>query len=159
MNKRSHPIWIVKKDKLSKIIKKSNTFSEAFYLLKVSNKGNNTKRLKKRLLEDNISYTHFKSRKEYSKKFAPDLKLCLIKNSTYNRKSLKRRLIEENILENKCLWCGLTNIWNNKTLYLTLDHINGIKNDNRLENLRLLCPNCHSQTVTFAGRNCRKSKG
>jgi 5-methylcytosine-specific restriction endonuclease McrA len=51
--------------------------------------------------------------------------------------------------------CGQQPMWNGKQLVLILDHINGINNDNRLENLRLLCPNCNSQTPTFAGRNAR----
>lgn len=54
--------------------------------------------------------------------------------------------------------CGLGNNWNGKPLVLILDHINGIYNDNRIENLRLLCPNCNSQTDTFAGRNCKKAQ-
>ena len=50
-----------------------------------------------------------------------------------------------------CLWCGLTE-WRGHPLVLHLDHINGIHNDNRFENLRLLCPNCHSQTETYSNR-------
>ena len=53
--------------------------------------------------------------------------------------------------EYKCEICGISE-WQGKELSLQLDHINGINNDNRIENLRLLCPNCHSQTETFSGR-------
>lgn len=81
------------------------------------------------------------------------LKDVLVENSSYSRVSLKRRLIQENIIEDKCSECSLSKVWNNKPINLQLDHINGIRNDNRIENLRLLCPNCHSQTHTFAGRN------
>jgi hypothetical protein len=56
------------------------------------------------------------------------------------------------LLEFSCSECGLDS-WLGKSLVLELDHINGIRSDNRLENLRLLCPNCHSQTETFRGRN------
>ena len=62
---------------------------------------------------------------------------------------LKKRLIFEGLLEDKCKDCGNEGIWNNKPITLELDHINGDDNDNRLENLRILCPNCHSQTPTF----------
>ena len=73
-----------------------------------------------------------------------------------NRKStskLKLRLIKENILENKCVICGLGPEYNGKKLNLHLDHIDGNPFDNRLSNLRILCPNCHSQTETFCGKN------
>lgn len=80
----------------------------------------------------------------------------LIKNSTYlNRTALKKRLIEEKIIPYECTICGNKGEWNNYPLTLQLDHINGINNDNRKENLRFLCPNCHSQTTTFSGRNKR----
>lgn len=69
------------------------------------------------------------------------------------RKNIKRRLLREGILIEKCNICGLNNIWNNKRLVFVLDHINGINNDNRIDNLQLLCPNCNSQTDTFSGRN------
>jgi 5-methylcytosine-specific restriction endonuclease McrA len=68
---------------------------------------------------------------------------------------LKRRLISESLLENKCSIqeCGLTE-WCGRPIVLVLDHINGVNNDNRLENLRFLCPNCNSQQDTF----CRGSQ-
>ena len=72
--------------------------------------------------------------------------------SNYSRWNLKRRLIKEGLLENKCEVCNQPPMWNGATLVLVLDHKNGKNNDHRLENLRLLCPNCHSQTPTFAGR-------
>ena len=73
----------------------------------------------------------------------------LVKNSSFSRCQLKARLIRDNILEYKCAVCNNTGEWLGKQLSLELDHINGIHNDNRLINLRILCPNCHSQTPTF----------
>lgn len=70
------------------------------------------------------------------------------KNSVYDRKDLKRKIIKEGILEYKCSMCGIFE-WMDKPLSLQLDHINGINNDNRIENLRFLCPNCHTQTPTW----------
>jgi len=74
------------------------------------------------------------------------------KHPQYSTCKLKARLLKENILENSCSNCKITT-WNNKPIVLHLDHINGIPKDHRLENLRLLCPNCHSQTDTWCGRN------
>lgn len=82
----------------------------------------------------------------------------MVENSDYARGALKRRLLKEKILQNVCSECGQGPIWNNKPLVLHLDHKNGIKNDHRLENLCILCPHCHSQTTTFAGRNTKRTK-
>ena len=68
------------------------------------------------------------------------------------RKDVKKRMVSEGHLENKCYECGITD-WNSKPLVCHLEHINGISNDHRLENLTMLCPNCHSQTSTYAGKN------
>ena len=76
------------------------------------------------------------------------LEAILTKDSEYNRTKLKDRLISEGFKEYKCECCGLTE-WMNKPISLQLHHLNGIHNDNRLSNLQLLCPNCHSQTNNF----------
>lgn len=79
------------------------------------------------------------------------------KYQTKSRNSLKQQLIKHNVLPYECAICNNEGTWMNKTLSLQLDHINGINNDDRLENLRFLCPNCHAQTETFAGKS--KGKG
>jgi hypothetical protein len=77
----------------------------------------------------------------------------LVENSTYaNTSALKARLIREGVLESRCGECGISE-WQGRPLSLVLDHLNGVNNDHRRDNLRLLCPNCHSLTDTFAGRN------
>ena len=72
--------------------------------------------------------------------------------TTRYRHTVKRRLIDAGILKNVCDECGISE-WRGKPLAIQLDHRNGIRDDHRPENLRMLCPNCHSQTETFAGKN------
>lgn len=82
----------------------------------------------------------------------PLAEIC-VPNSTYgSTSSLKKRLLKEGIIEEKCALCGVIH-WQGEKLSLVLDHINGDNRDHRLENLRLLCPNCNSLQPTFAGRN------
>jgi 5-methylcytosine-specific restriction endonuclease McrA len=79
-----------------------------------------------------------------------------VEDSKYARHNLKRRIIEENLIPYFCSECGIVDSWNNKKLVIQLDHINGVNNDNRLENLRFLCPNCHTQTDTFSCKRLKK---
>lgn len=82
--------------------------------------------------------------------------VVFVENSEYPRHRIKDRILKQKLIEYKCEECPLTDEWNGKKLVLQLDHRNGIHNDNRLENLRFLCPNCHSQTPTFTARNKTK---
>lgn len=74
-------------------------------------------------------------------------------NSITSRDVIKRCIIKNKLITYECKECKIIDKYNNKNIILHLDHINGIPNDNRLENLRFLCPNCHSQTTTYCGRN------
>jgi Zn finger protein HypA/HybF involved in hydrogenase expression len=83
-----------------------------------------------------------------------ELSAILVEHSTYqNRTRLKIRLINSGLMKNECSVCRNAGVWCEKPLMLQLDHINGVSDDHRFNNLRLLCPNCHSQTVTFSGKN------
>jgi predicted RNA-binding Zn-ribbon protein involved in translation (DUF1610 family) len=90
---------------------------------------------------------------EYSKSRRTSNEDMFIENCTIARHHVKRRLIEEKLIPYECDECGLTDEWNGKQIVLQLEHKNGISNDNRLENLSFLCPNCHSQTKTYAAKN------
>ena len=70
----------------------------------------------------------------------------------YQTFKLRNRLIKEKIIEYKCDCCGISK-WNNMDISLQLDHIDGNSTNHVLSNLRLLCPNCHSQTETWCGKN------
>jgi len=76
-----------------------------------------------------------------------------VENSKVRRDQVKNIIIKENLIKHSCLECGNNGIWNGKFITLHLDHINGVRNDNRLNNLRFLCPNCHSQTPTYCNNN------
>jgi hypothetical protein len=77
----------------------------------------------------------------------------LVENATYSRKALKRRLYREGLKRRRCELCGQDEDWYGRRMALILDHINGIANDNRLENLQIVCPNCAATLDTHCGRN------
>ena len=82
----------------------------------------------------------------------PD-EILFAERSTISRGAVKRAIIRRNLIEYKCSCCGTPPFWNNKPLVLILDHINGVNNDNRLDNLRFVCSNCDSQLPTYKAKN------
>lgn len=137
------------------LIKKSNSYSDVLRALGLNTKGgSSTDILKKRIRELNCSISHFNKKMKPSNNAKYSLDEILVKDSSYmNIRSLKDRIVREKRLEYKCAMCGNIGIWNGQKLSLQLDHINGVHNDHRIENLRFLCPNCHSTTETYAGKN------
>jgi hypothetical protein len=80
-----------------------------------------------------------------------------VEGSTHQRKRLKRRLVDAGLKELRCELCGQGEIWRGLRMGLVLDHVNGVWNDNRLENLRFLCPNCNATLDTHCGRKNRRT--
>lgn len=141
----------------------SSSFRQVVIKLGLSPKsGGNHKTLKSKVESLGISIEHFHGRghlkgksHDWGRRYHLDE--ILIRNSPYkNNSALKRRLLKEGLLQQRCYTkeCPIKKpIWLGKRLAFHLEHKNGINNDNRLENLCLLCPNCHSQTDTYCGRN------
>lgn len=111
---------------------------------------------------DNIDYSHIKLGLDNNKgrckisTVGKPLKELLVDNSTYSGHNLKGRLFRAGLLNNQCSICGLKPVWNSQPLTMILDHINGKRTDNRIENLRIVCPNCNMQLPTTNGKNRRK---
>ena len=147
-------------EELAEAVKNSASITGTLRRLGMCIYGSNATAVKRRIQKANIDTSHFtgqawnRGTKKQAKK--EDVLLHLTENSTLTSlTSLKKRLISAGILSPVCVECGVGTNWNGKYLVHHLDHANGIRSDNRLENLRLLCPNCHSQTSTYAGRNSR----
>ena len=123
------------------------------------------KRISKLLTEYNIDTTHFlqgyiicnlhKRNQRTKEEFINEI-LIEKPNIIRTSHSIKLELFKFGLKENRCYNCPVTNIWNGVSLSLHLEHINGNHNDNRLENLTILCPNCHSQTETYSGKKNKK---
>lgn len=166
MNKKRSRIWFIKKEILEELIKKSTSFGQVLKHFDLVNKGNNNRTLKARCLHDCIDFSHIKigrnsnkGRKFPLKALSKEkcLEILFIENSQFSRNSVKLYLRKYNLIPYKCI-CGNVGEWLDKPLSLQIDHINGVSNDHRIENLRWVCPNCHSQTETFVGRHKKSHK-
>ena len=150
-------IYKLSDEQFVELLKKSSTISEVLFKLGYTIKGNSWgySQVKRRMDDLNLDYSIFKGKSAVIKPgMLNNVKKedILKENCKHQRTVLRRYVIKNNLIPYKCAICGCTE-WQGKTLSLELDHINGINNDNRLENLRFLCPNCHSQTSTYGSRN------
>lgn len=155
---KSSILWTLSKDECKKLIDSFNTFSAILKHLNLCPAGGNLKTLRKVFDQYSLNYTKFSTGldhnkgKSFTNPIINDTDL-FTNNSIYSRKTVKHRILSKKLIPYKCEQCGQEPSWNGKELVLVLDHINGISNDNRLENLRFLCPNCNAQQETFCGKH------
>ena len=144
-------------NEIIKVLNNSKSFREVLSKFGYSSNGTGAySTLKSHLKKLEIKIPEYNYYGDGKNKKRIPLSEILIENSLYqNRACLKNRLIKEKIFEYKCYGdgCTLKGEWLGKKLSLQLEHKNGINNDNRLENLTFLCPNCHSQSDTYSGKN------
>lgn len=135
----------------------SDSYAGTLRQLKMCETGGNHQTVKKYVLLWKIDVSHFLSHSERIKKILPaktiPLETILQKGTFYNRTNLKKRLYKAGLKKPVCEICGQDEFWHGKKISLILDHINGIRNDNRLENLRIVCPNCNAALETYCGRH------
>jgi hypothetical protein len=153
---------------LREAVRGSTSWSGVMRCLGLAVAGNSVKAVKSLANALGLDVSHFKGHgwsKGMTNMPSPpqtiSLSEILVEKSRYSSsKDLKRRLFKSGIKEKRCEHC-LNTEWIGKEIPLQLDHINGIRSDNRIENLRVLCPNCHALTPTWGGRNhkARSSRG
>lgn len=153
-------IELLGKEYLENLIKSSSCVSDVLRGYNLCTGGSASRTALNRLAEQwevdlkfskkNISKKH----SEVARKRPVEEVLC--QNSKVSQTCLRRTVRREETLDlTKCSICGINNVWNNKPMQLILDHINGVNNDNRVENLRMICPNCNSQLETTGSRNIK----
>lgn len=147
------------KDNLIKIVLNSKTKSECLRKLDTPINAGNFDTLNRYIKKYEIDISHFEyvtdGLKSYISSITIPLEDILVENSTYsNRDKLKRKLYNSGLKNRNCELCNQGEDWMGKKMSLILDHKNGINNDNRLENLRIVCPNCNATLDT----HCRGSK-
>lgn len=151
-------------EELQNIVNNSKSFGEVLNYFNLKHTGGNCNTLKDRCRELNIDFTLLLQNKEqhgFANRRKPRQKYSSLDeliNHTTSRRKIKKYIIDNNLLCYKCEKCSNIGVYNGEPLVLQLDHIDGNPINNVLENLRFLCPNCHSQTPTFSGKANKKEK-
>jgi len=146
---------------LKKAAKQSTSIRQVLQKIGLIEAGGNYAQVKKYLKTYKIDTSHFKGQawnkglRGIGKPIIP-LDKILVKNSNFQSYKLKNRLFNAKLKKAMCEKCGWSKKSKDGRIPLELDHINGNSNDNRLKNLRILCPNCHSLEPTHRGCNRKK---
>lgn len=154
----------IKYEDLLTAVAKVYSCAELCRFFNLSSTGGTVSRLNQRIKILNLDTSHWTGQRWNKGKSSLDDKRIRVKStenifseeSNASASYVRKLILTKNLIEYKCKICNLVDIWNGKKLNLQLDHINGIRNDHRLQNLRWLCANCHSQTETFCARNIKK---
>ncbi|HAR54904.1 TPA: hypothetical protein DCR79_01285 [Patescibacteria group bacterium] len=150
-------------EELKQAVQKSFSIRQALLKLDLRPAGGNYEQIYKYIQKYSLDIKHFRGQgwnagmKGIGKPRIP-LKKILIKNSNFQSFKLKKRLFSAKLKPMHCESCGWAKYSATGHLPLELDHINGDRHDNRIENLRILCPNCHSLTETYRGKNCKQKQ-
>ena len=152
----------VAKEEFENAAKQSFSIAGMCRFLGLKPSGGNYRQMHNTILKYKINISHFTGQGwNINLGFKPfiekPLNEILVKDSTYQSHKLKRRLLSEGIKTHICESCGLSE-WQGKLIPLELHHNNGNNRDNRLENLTLLCPNCHALTDHYRGKNKMSNK-
>jgi hypothetical protein len=142
-------------------IAESKCWADALRLLGYKPRGRNHRTLRRWAEHWSIPTDHFDphvGRRRAGRSKEIPLDQLLVEGSTYSRDKLKRRLFESGIKARRCELCGQDENWKGRKMSLVLDHINGISNDNRVENLRMVCPNCAATLDTHCGRKLPRER-
>ena len=145
-------------EQLKNAVSDSKSYRSVIAKLGLIPAGGNYVQVQSRIKDLNLDVSHFKGQgwnkgTTYHSKTRPELEDLLVVGSKVQSFKLKRRLYESGLKLPKCELCGWSRMSEDGRIPLELDHINGEHYDNRLENLRILCPNCHSLQSTHRGRN------
>lgn len=154
---RGRPISACSDEEISEAVRKSRSLAQVLKALGFKQAGSRQATLRRRIERMGLDTSHFIGqawRKGSSFPVVPakPLEEFLVEGRLVQTDGLRRRLIREGLKQPECEACGRGE-WNGHPIPLELDHINGRRDDNRLSNLRILCPNCHAQTDTYRGRN------
>lgn len=144
------------KERIEAVIRDCDSLTQVLNKLNIPRAGNNSATLRKKLEEYNIDYSHFTygvKDKKGTENYIP-AKTYLGTGKHIQTSKLKEKLFKEGLKKNECenLDCPCKGYWLGSPLVCQLHHINGNNTDNRLENLQILCPNCHSQTDNYCGQ-------
>ncbi|MBP5455289.1 MAG: hypothetical protein J6Y37_02190 [Paludibacteraceae bacterium] len=146
------------KDRVEQAVKNSFSYNDTLRNLEIKVSGNNGETLKRKIKIYGIDTSHFTFHSPYQAPAVKNVYEYLLKGKYVKTATLKEKLIAAGLKTNKCEKCGISS-WQGEPIVCQLHHINGDNTDNRLENLQMLCPNCHSQTDNYCGQANKKTNG